>query len=172
MELPHVQRFAFSRHLWCGREEEREGLRESLFGLKKRGVKEVILVPDDQRGPLIDRWYYGKHDIHLLEPEWAYTFRSHGPGVREDSKTVVENLEEWFARLWRVDDVCGDSDADGDGRGQVPLCPPKVMVKSIRRNGSRMAAFKDGLWEIQKEMGDMRVWRSWTPPERDLLAIR
>lgn len=177
-ELPKLRRIAISRHLWCGREEDRDVLREALWRLNEREVEEVTLVPDDTRGPLIDRWYYGKHDIELVGPEWEYTFRSSGSTC--DAKTVVEGLGEWFERLWRPGGlgnerglirrgghggVDGDepqvSNKMGDG-GQVLV--PKVVVRSVRRSGKRMSAFKDGVWDIQREMGDMRVWKTWLPP--------
>jgi hypothetical protein len=171
MELKGLQKIAICRNLWCGREEGRDVLRESLWMLKERGVLEVIVVPDDDRGPLIDRWYYGKHDIELLDPEWAYSFRPSGQEM--DGKTVVENLGEWFERLWKLETdrdsarpVLGVHQSGVGGDQVFPRIPPSVTAKSIRRNGRRMAPLKDGLWDIQKAMGDMRVWKSWTPPER------
>jgi hypothetical protein len=41
--------------------------------------------------------------------------------------------------------------------------PPKVSVMSLKRNGRRMREYTDGLSEIQKSMGDMRIWKTWTP---------
>jgi len=68
-------------------------------------------------------------------------------GQTEYAKTVVENLGEWFDRLW-ID----------SGRE-----PPKVLVRSVRREGKRMGDFREGAWEVQKMLGDMRVWKNWVP---------
>lgn len=138
-------------------------------------------MPDDDRGALIDRWYYGKHTITLMDPEWTYKFR---PNNGELARNFTDNLEEWFARLWKRterassytecsttsdgqdDEVSVGTLANEDEEDVVEKdrIPPEVSVKSIRRNGRRMAGFVDGLWEIQEAIGDMRVWKTWTPP--------
>ena len=147
-------------------------MREALYALKGRPVREVIIVPDDVVGALEDRWYYRRHEIRLLEPECGYHFRvSDG----EKARTVVENLGEWFGRLWggekKMDDV-EEENGDGDNDESVTISGeeeerevPTVCVKSIRRNGRIMANFRDGLWGIQEAMGDMRYWKTWNPPE-------
>lgn len=186
MEVGGLQRIAFGHKLWAGSEDGRwDVLRNCLYSLKSRsGVKEVMIVPDDERGSLVDRWYYGKHDIVLEDAEWRYKFR---PDNGDVAKDFVENLEEWFGRLWRDPEPSRrhnqipadeqqkeqegeDSDAASVGTltgDEVPergIEPPVVSVKSVRRNGRRMAEFKDGLWQIQEAIGDMRVWKTWTPP--------
>lgn len=123
----------------------------------------MMIIPDDEKGALIDRWYYGKHDIEVGGPPWAHTFRPNG---EELAKTVVENLGEWFERLWNMERK-EERKEDGEYEEvRPPSEPPNVSVMSVRRNGRRMSEFKDGLWEIQEAMGDMRVWKTWTPPER------
>lgn len=147
-------------------------MREALYALKDRPLKEVIIVPDDVVGALEDRWYYRRHEIRLLEPECGYHFRVSGG---EEARTVVENLGEWFGRLWggkkKMDDV-EEENGDGDDDRSVTVSGEEeerevltVCVKSIRRNGRTMANFRDGLWSIQEAMGDMRYWKTWTPPE-------
>ena len=176
-ELSGVQRIALSHKLWqCSRNEQWDELRAALYSLKTRPVREVIIVPDDQIGALKDRWYYRRHEIKLLEPEYTYHFRPNGG---EKARTIVENLQEWFGRLWnkkvdkddeveKADDesvtVSGEEEPEQQQAAaleQVPL----VLVKSIQRNGRVMEHFQDGLWGIQKAMGDMRYWKTWNPPE-------
>lgn len=185
-ELHGLQRLALCHKLWAGSEDGRwDVLRNCLWSLKgRRDVREVMIVPDDDRGALIDRWYYGKHAITLAEPEWTYKFRPNNGNV---AKNFVDNLKEWFARLWRDpkpasstpspsttysptsteerDDVDDDASVGTLSKevDEVNIAPPEVSVKSIRRNGCRMAEFKDGLWEIQEAIGDMRVWKTWVP---------
>lgn len=174
-ELSGVQHIALSHNLWqCSRNGRWDELRHALYSLKTRPVKEVIVVPDDEIGALEDRWYYRRHEIKLLEPEYTYHFR---PSGGEKASTVVENLQEWFARLWDNDrkkanendeteddnesvTVGGDEEAEKEGTEHIPT----VCVKSIRRNGRPMANFRDGLWGIQEAMGDMRFWKTWNPP--------
>jgi hypothetical protein len=49
----------------------------------------------------------------------------------------------------------------GDSGREVP----KVRVKSVRREGRRMRDFREGAWEVQKMLGDMRVWKNWVPAQ-------
>lgn len=182
MELKGLRRLALGHKLWVGSEDGRwDVLRNCLYSLKgRRDVKEVIIVPDDERGALVDRWYYGKHDITLSDAEWRYKFR---PDNGEIARNFVENLEEWFVRLWKdsptppaleihpnhdEEDATDDETASvgtlmGDELVERGILPPEVSIKSVRRNGVRMADFKDGLWKIQEAIGDMRVWKTWTP---------
>ena len=64
MEMEGVQRLALAHKLFMGSPYEDgrfEGLRNCLYSLKRRmALKEVMVVPDDERGALVDRWYYGK----------------------------------------------------------------------------------------------------------------
>jgi hypothetical protein len=183
MELGGLQKIALGHKLWAGSEDGRwDVLRNCLYSLKSRpGVKEVMIVPDDERGGLVDRWYYGKHDIGLEDAEWRYKFRPDNGDVARD---FVENLEEWFVRLWKdpepprqihVNEEEGENEEEnsdaasvgtltGDEVPERGIQPPVVSVKSVRRNERRMAEFKDGLWQIQEAIGDMRVWKTWSPP--------
>jgi len=188
-----LQRLALGHKLFAGSEDGRwDVVRTVLWSLEKREqFRELMVVPDDERNALVDRWYYGKHEIQLKEPEWRYAFRPDGGEVARD---FVENLEEWFERLWNPpvvppsvssssassqhttdDQIEGDDDNASVGTLMadettvvVGRRPPEVTVKSVRRNGRRMAEFKDGIWEIQEAIGDMRVWKTWTPPEEML----
>ena len=173
-ELSGVQRIALSRKLWEGSRNGRwDELRESLYSLKSRPMIEVIIVPDDTTSALEDRWYYRRHEIRLRNPECGYHFR---PAGGEKARTVVENLGEWFERLWgkqrKEDGGDGEEKEDGDGES-VTVCGeeveerevPTVCVKSIRRNGREMANFRNGMWGIQEAMGDMRYWKTWNPPQ-------
>ena len=179
-ELPRVKRIALSHNLWQGSRNGRwDELREALYSLKTRPVKEVIIVPDDETGALEDRWYYRRHEIKLLEPEFNYHFR---PSGGEKARTVVENLGEWFQRLWNDsgekvqegEEEEEEEEENGDEAKSVTVSgdgdeerneAPTVCVKSIRRNGRTMGSFRDGLWGIQEAMGDMRYWKTWNPPE-------
>jgi hypothetical protein len=178
-ELSGVQRIALSHNLWqCSQNRRWDELREALYSLKTRPVKEVMIVPDDETRALEERWYSRRHEIKLLEPEFTYHLR---PSGGEKAATVLENLQEWFRRLWddnqkQVDEgkeqdeaddesvtVTGDEELEKDGTENMPT----VCVKSIRRNGRIMSDFRDGLWGIQKAMGDMRYWKTWNPPEME-----
>ncbi|PVH71423.1 hypothetical protein DL98DRAFT_660660 [Cadophora sp. DSE1049] len=157
-ELPGLQNLAMNAKLFAGTSHGSwEYLREALYALRSRPVRELAIVPDDERNSLVDRYYYREHEVELLEPEWAYEFKPEGQTER--SKTVVVNLEEWFERLW------GNENEDvGDGRDtRRKRSMPRVCMRSIRREGKRMGDFREGAWEVQKMMGDMRIWRSWVP---------
>jgi hypothetical protein len=165
LELPGLQYLALDRHLWLGptwwgqNHQHWEPLRKALYSLHTRPVKELYIVPDDVKGALEDRWYYGKHEIKLVEPECAYTLQlahnNHGPVV----KGVVENLLEWFVRLWREGWV-NERVMEGEMEG------PRVSIMSLRRNTMKMEDYRHGVWEIQMKLGDMAYWRAWTPPEQ------
>lgn len=175
-ELCGLQRIALGHNLWrCSRNGQWDELREALYSLKARPMKEVILVPDDNIGALEDRWYSRRHEIKLLKPEYTYHFRPNGG---DKATTVVENLQEWFKRLWsdrrKVDDdgteaddqsvtVKGEEELKAERDERIPI----VCVKSIRRNGRKMADFRAGLWGIQEAVGDMRYWKTWSPPEME-----
>jgi hypothetical protein len=145
-ELSGVQHLALDRKLWIGSQQGRwEYLRNSLYSLRLRPLKALYIVPDDEVNCLSDKLYYKPHTISLLEPPITYKFCTEGQ--TEYAKTVVENLGEWFDRLW-VD---------------IGREPPKVLVRSVRREGRRMGDFREGAWEVQKMLGDMRVWKNWVP---------
>lgn len=147
MELSGLQYLAIDRKLWlCEMDFRRESLRSSLYSLKSRPIKELYIVPDDVKGCLDDNFYYREHEITFQDPLYSYTFRL--SGSEEQSSTVMENLQVWFDRLWKG--------------GERKL--PKVEIKSVRRNRRCLASFKDGIWEIQKVMGDMGDWKDWNPP--------
>ena len=113
-------------------------------------------MPDDERNALEDRWYFGKHEVAFKEPGLGYEFVPEGQSGR--ARTVVQNLGEWFERLWRPGDGDGESVHDEDG-----VKAPRVGVVSVRRSGKVMGDFKDGIWEVQKALGNMRVWKTWVP---------
>ncbi|KAH7382005.1 hypothetical protein BKA64DRAFT_684732 [Cadophora sp. MPI-SDFR-AT-0126] len=157
-ELPSLQNLAINAKLLAGTSHGSwEYLREALYALRSRPVREVAIVPDDEKNSLLDRYFYQEHEIELLEPEWTYEFKPEGQTER--SKTVVVNLEEWFERLWtyRSRDV-GDGRDTGSKRSV-----PRVCLRSVRRAGKRMGDFREGAWEVQKTMGDMRIWQTWVP---------
>ncbi|TVY27949.1 hypothetical protein LHYA1_G003503 [Lachnellula hyalina] len=144
-ELPGLQYLALDRKLWLyGRWDY---LRSSLYSLCNRPIKEIYIVPDDQKHALEDKFYYRKHEIQLKDPEFKYIFRTFGQS--ELTKTCVENLGEWFGRLWK-----------GEGR-EVP----KVSWKSIRRAGCRVGEYRKGAWEVQRVLEDMSGWKTWMPDE-------
>lgn len=144
-----MQNLALDRKLWIGSQQGRwEYLRNSLYSLRQRPLKVLYIVPDDELRYLNDKFYYKPHIISLLEPAIIYKFRPEGQ--TEFAKTVVENLGEWFERLWE------------DSGREVP----EVMVKSVRREGRRMNGdFREGTWEVQRILGDMRVWKNWVPAQ-------
>lgn len=147
-ELAEVQHLALDRKLWIGSQQGRwEYLRNSLYSLRLRPLKVLYIIPDDEVNSLNDKFYYKPHSISFLEPAITYKFRPEGQA--EFAKTVMENLGEWFERLW-VD----------SGREL-----PKVRVKSVRREGRRMGDFREGAWVVQKMLGDMRVWKNWVPAQ-------
>ncbi|KUJ13847.1 uncharacterized protein LY89DRAFT_687197 [Mollisia scopiformis] len=147
MELAGLQYLAIDRKLWMSKLDSRaDAFRSALYSLKSRPIKEVYIVPDDVKGCLEDNFYYYEHDITFQEPPYKYTFRL--AGSEEQSQTVTDNLRVWFERLWK----------DGEQK------PPKVEIRSVRRNGRCLASFKDGVWEVQKVMGDMQDWKEWNPP--------
>lgn len=139
-------------------------------------MKEVYIIPDDDRGALEDRWYYGKHSLVFREPLVEYEFIP--AGQTEPAKGVVENLNEWFGRLWAdlpgrqaesaegrdAGNVESESGSGGEG-GNVRRVVPKVGIKSVRRGGRQMSDYKDGVWDVQKNLGDMRRWKGWVPGE-------
>jgi hypothetical protein len=177
-ELSGLQNIALSHNLWqCSRNGPWwDELRHALYSLKTRPVKDIFIVPDDEVGALEDRWYYKRHEIKLLEPEDTYHFRPNGG---ERARTVVENLQEWFGRMWDDNRKKADEQeqAEDDDDESVTVNEeetekeagnvPKVCIKSIRRNGRKMANFRDGLWGIQEAVGDMRYWMTWNPPEEE-----
>ena len=76
-------------YLWQGSRSGRwDELRELLFPLKIRPVREMNIVPDDVVGELEERWYYRKHQIELLELECV----SYSGSAGEKARTVVEKL--------------------------------------------------------------------------------
>ncbi|KAE8444322.1 hypothetical protein EG329_000632 [Mollisiaceae sp. DMI_Dod_QoI] len=146
MELSALQYLAIDRKLWVATSLDfQDNLRTALYSLRSRPVKEIYIIPDDVKGCLEDKFYYREHEISLQEAPYIYTF--HLPG-QENEKTVIRNLEEWFKRLWK----------------DCERTVPKLEIKSIRRDGRCLASFKDGTWEVQKTMGSMDNWKTWTPP--------
>lgn len=149
-ELRDLQYLALDRKLWLGGPNARwDSLRCALYSLRKRPVKEIYMVPDDEERCLEDRYYYRKHKIELRQPLQEYVFWAHGAAQDEPEKTVVDNLGEWFEVFW-----------EGSGR----VCP-RVGWRSVRRDGRRMGDYRTGAWEVQRKVGDMEVWKSWVPPE-------
>jgi len=149
-ELSGLQHLALDRKLWIGSQQGRwEYLRNSLYSLRLRPLKALYIIPDDELNCLDDRYYYRPHTISLLEPAIKYKFRP--AGQTKFAKTVVENLAEWCERLWKESE-CGRT-------------APEVAVRSVRREGRRMADPGKGIWEVQKMLGDMRVWRTWVPAQ-------
>jgi hypothetical protein len=148
LELEGLQYLALDRKLWIGSQHGRwEHLRKSLYSLRLRPLKALYIIPDDEFNCLNDKYYYKPHTITLLEPALKYKFRQ--TGQTKFAKTVVENLAEWCERLWK------DSGREA----------PEISVKSVRREGRRMGDFKEGVWEVQKMLGDMRVWKTWVPAQ-------
>ncbi|PSS12570.1 hypothetical protein M430DRAFT_36661 [Amorphotheca resinae ATCC 22711] len=173
-ELEGLRYLAFDRKLWIGDADGRwDGLWNSLWSLREREhLREVIVVPDDEERCLADRWYYGKHEITMEEPEPE---GHDGPLGGQKLATFVDTLDEWFERLWKGE-ISGEEDQEeevdgkGDERdkemGTERPRRPKVRVMSVRRNGQKMREYTDGISDIQKAMGDMRLWKTWTPPVR------
>jgi hypothetical protein len=148
-ELSGLQHLAIDRKLWIGCQQGRwDYLRNSLYSLTLRPVKDIYIIPDDEHNRLEDRYYYKPHEIEFQEPVWRYSFAP--AGQIEEAKTVVENLGEWFQRLWL------------DLGREVEV--PRVKVMSVRRSGRKMGDFRTGIWEVQVRLGDMRFWKTWVPP--------
>ena len=151
-ELRDLQCLALDRKLMLGGPNARwDSLRTALYSLRHRPLKEIYIVPDDEERYLEDRYYYRKHKISLREPGQEYAFWAHGAAEDEPEKTVVENLGEWFEEFWK----------ENGCEREVP----RVGWRSVRRDGRRMGDYKTGAWEVQRKVGDMRVWKSWVPPE-------
>ncbi|CAG8974790.1 hypothetical protein HYALB_00000402 [Hymenoscyphus albidus] len=174
LELPGLQYLALDRKLWLReRDGTWEGLRNALYSLRNRPMKEVCIVPDDDRGALEDRWYYGKHALVFREPLVSYEFIP--AGHTEPAKGVTDNLNEWFSRLWvglSREGGMGEQFGENEGAGgevnegeswNMRKLVPKVEIKSVRRGGRQMSDYKDGLWEVQRNLGDMRKWKTWIP---------
>jgi len=142
-ELKELRYIAFSSKLFLAANRRWDELRSSLYALRKRPVEEVILVPDDERRCLEDKWYYGKHEIKFEKPRWRYTLK---PGGGEREKGVVRKLEEWMEKHWKKDEG---------------LVGPAVTVQSISRKGESLSDFKEGMWEVQKGVGSEREWEVW-----------
>lgn len=173
-ELRDLRYLALDRKLWCGNVWRQEMLREALYGLKTReSLSEVIVVPDDEEGCLVDRWYYGKHDISLCRLEMHdIPFR-----VLDWEHTLVANLQEWFKRMWKhqkmqkddaqtdaVEDESCNTKRDVSASQASGGNPPWVSVMSLKRNGNVMRDYAAGLFDIKNSMEDMRSWKIWTPP--------
>jgi hypothetical protein len=169
-ELEGLRSLALDRKLWVGVDDEwGDVLRNCLWSLRTReDLTEVIAVPDDEERCLVDKWYLGKHDITLGEPELRAS--------EEWVQTFVESLEAWFGRLWKGERCNGENDENDDEndenekdenkgmgmeRGQPN--PPKVNVMSLMRNQQKMREYADGISDIQKAMEDMSIWKTWTP---------
>lgn len=150
LELGNVQYLAIDRKAWVSGGVQHRGtgfeyLRQALYSLSHRPLKELYIVPDDEPHHLQDKFYYRQHEVTLQTPPYRYEFRPEGRA--EFEMTVVANLNEWMERLWM-------------GR---PI--PKIEIKSVRRNGARMADWKGGMWEIQRLLGDMAAWKTWVPDQ-------
>ncbi|KAG4441002.1 hypothetical protein IFR05_003509 [Cadophora sp. M221] len=159
-ELPGLQNLALNKKLFAGSSTGSwDYLREALYALRGRPVKEISIVVDDERNALADKYYYREHEVRLLEPEWRYEFRLEGE--TETSMTLVANLEAWFERLWGMDGGVEEGRVVGRKRDV-----PRVGMMSVRRDGERMGDFREGAWETQKMVGDMRVWKTWVPEMR------
>ncbi|KAF8859745.1 hypothetical protein BDZ45DRAFT_350209 [Acephala macrosclerotiorum] len=169
MELPRLQYLAIDRRLWITPlvgTLQLEHLRTALYALRSRPVKEVYIVPDDLKEALPDKFYYREHEITLHDAPYVYEFDLSEKDIftlpeEEKEKTVVQNLEEWFERLWN----------GGERKGGQEVIPPKVEIKNLRRDGRCLSSFKDGIWEVQKVMGGMESWKTWTPPEIDIHTL-
>lgn len=145
MELSGLQYLAIDRKLWICDADRLNSLLTALHSLLSRPIKEIYIIPDDARGCLDDKFYYCSHEIVFQQPLYKYTFRLTDSEVQE--KMVIENLRVWFDRFWK-----------DEGKGV-----PRVEIKSVRRNERCLASFKDGVWEIQKVLGDMEYWKNWRP---------
>jgi hypothetical protein len=144
-ELSGLQYLALDRKLWlCSSNRRWDALRSSLYSLRRRPIKEIYIVPDDEKHCLEDKYYYRKHRIGLTDPLLEYTFKPFEQ--TEPAKTCVENLGEWFGRFWK------------EG-------VPRVRWKSVRREGRKMGEWKEGAWEVQRMLGDMRIWKTWMPDD-------
>jgi hypothetical protein len=148
-ELSDLQYLALDRKLWLGCRHGRwDYLRNSLYSLSLRPVKEIYIIPDDEHYCLEDRYYYKEHKVEFHEPMWTYSFWP--AGQTEYAKTALENLGEWFQRWWL------------ELEEEVEV--PRVKAMSVRRSGRRMGDFRNGIWEVQMRLGDMRFWKTWVPP--------
>lgn len=170
-ELEGLRYLALDRKLWVGVDDGwGDVLRNCLGSLRTReNLTEVIAVPDDEERCLIDRWYLGKHDITLRQPDLGTS--------EEWEQAFVGSLESWFGKVWKGEIGNGDNTENDDEndedetnedkkmameRGQPK--PPKVRVMSLMRNGQKMREYADGISDIQKAMEDMLIWKTWSPP--------
>ena len=174
-ELEGLRSLAMDRKLWIGLDDGwGEVLRKSLWSLRTRKqLEEIIIVPDDEERCLVDRWYYGKHEIAMREPELGDI----KPASEVGAQIILENLAGWFGRQWMSEKSGGNKNENEGGNTDhekmeenemvmdTETCmPPKVSVMSVRRNGQRMRDYTDGICEIQKSMDDVRIWKTWTRP--------
>ena len=173
-ELHGLRYLALDRKLWIGDTVWGDMLRKALLGLKERdNLSEIIVVPDDEERCLADRWYYGKHEITTWKPD----VNGIGTAPQEWVQIFVGNLEAWFGRMWKdqkagkgkVQNRQRNDEGEQDEEGKMAMGtraskPPKVSVMSLKRDGESMREFTDGLSDIQNAMGDMQIWKTWTPP--------
>ena len=175
MELRGLRYLALDRKLWI---KETRMLPHALWSLRKRNLSEIIVIPDDEKRCLTDKWYYGKHEIAMRQPVLGIIRSAPEEWMWANSFRVT--LEEWFGRLWK-DHNFGERKSkyqkwnDKSGRNvddeqlvkemELPK-PPTVRVMSVTRNGQKMRDYTDGVSDIKKAMGDMQFWKTWTPSGR------
>lgn len=175
MELRGLRYLALDRKLWI---KETGMLPHALWNLRKRNLSEIIVIPDDEKRCLTDRWYYGKHEITMRQPVLGNIRSAPEEWVWANSFRVT--LEEWFGRLWK-DHNFGERKSKyqkwNDKSGRIvddeqlvkemePPKPPTVRLMSVTRNGQKMREYTDGVSDIKKAMGDMQFWKTWTPSGR------
>ncbi|EPE32118.1 hypothetical protein GLAREA_12200 [Glarea lozoyensis ATCC 20868] len=158
LEISKIHYLALDRKQWI--HSNQEALRNNLYTLRSRPIKQIYIVPDDCEGFLEDRWYYGKHALTFKDPALHYQFTPIGTtGI---AKTAAENLQDWVDRVWPSKSRAGSNSRDTTLQDGIP---PKICIKSVRRAGMSMSDYKEGVMKIQRAFGGMEAWRTWSPAE-------
>jgi hypothetical protein len=172
-ELKGLRYLALDYKFWIGGARG-DALQQALWSLKgAENLSEIIVIPDDEVRCLEDRWYYGKHDITMFQPD----MRGVSAPLQVRVQTFVDNLETWFEGVWndqksshgQTQNYLGNNARENNKRDRITTetampKPPKVSIMSIKRNGTIMREHTVGLSDIQNSLGDMGIWKTWSPP--------